>query len=151
MTTRRMINGYIWEDDFFLQLTIFQRLLWIGLVTVCADCHKIFHTNKKIVKNRHELPESKIFSILWSNGITYTSEEPWEMYGYGKQIIWEIVGRGNWKLFDRYNEINIKIVGEACENMARREFKEAMESDYYHGMSEREVRGHLDFWDGWHE
>jgi len=52
MTTRRMINGYIWEDDFFLQLTIFQRLLWIGLVTVCADDQGRFTDSAAMVRSK---------------------------------------------------------------------------------------------------
>ena len=37
MANKRMINGYVWEDEFFLTLTMFQRLLWIGLLTAAAD------------------------------------------------------------------------------------------------------------------
>ena len=33
MANRRMINGYMWEDEFFLSLSMFDRLLWIGIVT----------------------------------------------------------------------------------------------------------------------
>lgn len=54
MSSRRMITGDIWEDDFFNTLCHFARLLWVGLITGCADdqgrlqdnilliCHKIF-------------------------------------------------------------------------------------------------------------
>ena len=37
MASKRMINGNMWEDIFFLGLSIFERLLWIGLLTTCAD------------------------------------------------------------------------------------------------------------------
>ncbi len=37
MASRRMISSSIFENDFFGGLTLFQRLLWIGLFTACAD------------------------------------------------------------------------------------------------------------------
>lgn len=37
MANKRMITGGIWEDEFFTTLSIFARLLWIGLITQCAD------------------------------------------------------------------------------------------------------------------
>jgi len=37
MANKRMINGHVWEDEFFLTLTIFERLLWIGVLTAAAD------------------------------------------------------------------------------------------------------------------
>ena len=33
----RMIHAPMWEDEFFTSMSIFDRLLWIGLITVCAD------------------------------------------------------------------------------------------------------------------
>ena len=37
MANKRMINGSIWEDEFFTALSIFHRLLWVGIITQCAD------------------------------------------------------------------------------------------------------------------
>jgi len=33
----RMIHAAMWEDEFFTAMPIFDKLLWIGLITVCAD------------------------------------------------------------------------------------------------------------------
>jgi hypothetical protein len=33
----RMIRAEMWEDDFFAFMPVFDKLLWIGLITVCAD------------------------------------------------------------------------------------------------------------------
>jgi len=33
----RMIQSEMWEDEFFTSMSMFDRLLWIGLITVCAD------------------------------------------------------------------------------------------------------------------
>lgn len=37
MANRRMIASDIWRDEFISELTYFERLLWIGLITTCAD------------------------------------------------------------------------------------------------------------------
>ena len=37
MANRRMISSSTWEDDFFGELDFFQRCLWIGLFSSCAD------------------------------------------------------------------------------------------------------------------
>ena len=33
----RMIHSSMWEDEFFTSMSLFDKLLWIGLITVCAD------------------------------------------------------------------------------------------------------------------
>lgn len=35
--SRRMITSETWEDEFFTGLSMFNRLLWIGLITAAAD------------------------------------------------------------------------------------------------------------------
>ena len=37
MANRRMISSSTWEDEFFGSLNYFQRCLWIGLFSACAD------------------------------------------------------------------------------------------------------------------
>ena len=37
MATKRMIETEIWQDEFFTSLPIFDRLLWVGLITGCSD------------------------------------------------------------------------------------------------------------------
>ena len=37
MANRRMISSSTWEDEFFGGLNYFQRCLWIGLFSACAD------------------------------------------------------------------------------------------------------------------
>lgn len=56
MAKQRMIYSDVWEDDFFTSLTIFQRLLWIGLITSCADDQGRFQDNAALVR-------SKVFPI----------------------------------------------------------------------------------------
>ena len=52
MPSKRMINGYVWEDDFFLSITIFQRLLWIGLITACADDQGRMTDNAAMIRSK---------------------------------------------------------------------------------------------------
>ncbi len=37
MASRRMIASDIWRDEFISELDVFGRLLWVGLITTCAD------------------------------------------------------------------------------------------------------------------
>lgn len=37
MANRRMLSSDIFEDDFFISLTMFERMVWIGMVVRCAD------------------------------------------------------------------------------------------------------------------
>lgn len=56
MAGKRMINGNVWEDQFFLGLTIFERLLWIGLLTACAD-------DQGRLQDHPALIRSKVFPV----------------------------------------------------------------------------------------
>lgn len=56
MPGKRMINGNVWEDQFFLNLTIFERLLWIGILTACAD-------DQGRLQDHAALIRSKVFPI----------------------------------------------------------------------------------------
>lgn len=50
--TRRMITSEMWEDDFFVSLSIFDRLVWIGLITVCADDQGRLKDSAALIRTR---------------------------------------------------------------------------------------------------
>jgi len=52
MAHKRMINGNVWEDEFFLSLSIFNRLLWIGILTASADDQGRFADNAALIRSR---------------------------------------------------------------------------------------------------
>lgn len=49
---RRMITGEVWEDDFFTSLSIFERLLWIGIITGCADDQGRLQDNAVLIRSK---------------------------------------------------------------------------------------------------
>ena len=119
------------------------------LVVLCANCHELFHKNGRISPSRKiVLADSKVFSILWDAGITYTNDDPWKNYSLGKSIIWNLVESNDWELFDRYNKINIGIVDEACLNQQRKEYKQAMKSGDWSGYESEECyRAEARYWE----
>lgn len=52
MANTRMITSDIWEDEFFTSLTILERLIWIGLITNCADDQGRFQDNVHLIASR---------------------------------------------------------------------------------------------------
>jgi DnaD/phage-associated family protein len=52
MAGKRMINGHVWEDQFFLNLSIFERLLWIGILTACADDQGRLQDHPALIRSR---------------------------------------------------------------------------------------------------
>ena len=48
----RLIDSEMWEDDFFIELTIFERLLWIGLLTACADDQGRLQDNAALIRSK---------------------------------------------------------------------------------------------------
>jgi len=55
----RMIDPEIWEDDFFLELSIFERLVWVGLLTGEPDDQGRFQDNVRLIKS-HLFPGDDI-------------------------------------------------------------------------------------------
>ena len=51
-----MLSSKIWEDEFFINLCIFDRLLWIGLISACADDQGRMIDNPGLIR-------SKIFPV----------------------------------------------------------------------------------------
>ncbi len=51
MANRRMIDSYIFEDEFFLELNITERLLWIGLIVRMADDQGRFMDNPALIRS----------------------------------------------------------------------------------------------------
>lgn len=49
MANRRMISSETWEDDFFTSLDMLQRLIWIGIITTCADDQGRFQDNANLI------------------------------------------------------------------------------------------------------
>jgi len=56
MSNQRLLSSHIWEDEFFTGLCIFDRLLWIGLISACADDQGRIIDNPSLIK-------SKIFPV----------------------------------------------------------------------------------------
>lgn len=56
MANKRMISGVMWEDEFFTGLSIFERLLWVGLITNAAD-------DQGRIQDSAALIRSKIFPL----------------------------------------------------------------------------------------
>lgn len=52
MATRRMIASNIWEDDFVGSLSFFERLLWIGLFSRCADDQGRMCDNWRLIRSQ---------------------------------------------------------------------------------------------------
>lgn len=52
MASRRMIASDIFEDDFFISLDTFARLLWIGLIVRCADDQGRLQDNAILIKSQ---------------------------------------------------------------------------------------------------
>jgi len=50
--TRRMVISEMWEDDFFVSLPIMDRLIWIGIITACADDQGRFQDNAALIRAR---------------------------------------------------------------------------------------------------
>lgn len=46
-----MINGDTWEDEFFTTLSIFDRLLWIGIITKLADDQGRLRDNAALIRS----------------------------------------------------------------------------------------------------
>lgn len=52
MANRRMISSATWEDEFIGNLTFFQRCLWIGLFSTCADDQGRLIDNAVVIRSR---------------------------------------------------------------------------------------------------
>lgn len=50
MANRRLISGELFDDEFFGGLTMRQRVLWVGLLTACADDQGRFLANASLVR-----------------------------------------------------------------------------------------------------
>ena len=121
------------------------------LVVLCSRCHDLFHKNGMLSPSRKvKLAESKVYSILWDAGITYTADEPWENYSLGKTILWNLVEPNDWKMFDEYNKINIGILDQALLNQQRKEYNRAKQSGDWDGFeTEHNYRSEEQYWEGW--
>ena len=52
MANRRMLTSDIFSDDIFMELDDVTRLLWIGLITICADDQGRFQNNDFLIKSQ---------------------------------------------------------------------------------------------------
>lgn len=82
MANRRMITSDIFSDDVFMMLDDFTRLLWIGLITVCADDQGRFQNNDFLIKsqvfpadNKTPAKIAKSLQILEQKGLIYCYEK----------------------------------------------------------------------------
>jgi hypothetical protein len=59
-----MIASAMWEDDFFTGLSVFNRLVWIGLITACADDQGRMQDSAALIRTRiFPLDDVKIADI----------------------------------------------------------------------------------------
>jgi hypothetical protein len=52
VANRRMVSSDIFEDDFFISLTMFERMVWIGLVVRCADDQGRLQDRSVLIKSQ---------------------------------------------------------------------------------------------------
>lgn len=52
MASRRMITSETWEDEFFTSLSMFDRLLWLALLTACADDQGRLQNNAALIRSK---------------------------------------------------------------------------------------------------
>lgn len=52
MANRRMLTSDIFSDDIFMELDDVTRLVWIGLITICADDQGRFQNNDFLIKSQ---------------------------------------------------------------------------------------------------
>jgi hypothetical protein len=52
MANKRVISSAMWEDEFFTSLPIFDRLLWIGLITCAADDQGRIQDNPALIRSK---------------------------------------------------------------------------------------------------
>lgn len=68
MANRRMIASDIWLDDFFMDLSFLGRLLWIGLVTTCADDQGRLRNHPRLIRSElfplDDIPVEEIEALL---------------------------------------------------------------------------------------
>jgi len=82
MANRRMITSDIFSDDVFMFLDDLTRLLWFGLITVCADDQGRFQNNDFLIKSQvfpadKKTPAkiAKSLQILEQKGLIYCYEK----------------------------------------------------------------------------
>lgn len=52
MAKGRMISSEIWEDDYFIELNLLERMIWIGLLTCSADDQGRLLDNKRLIHSQ---------------------------------------------------------------------------------------------------
>jgi hypothetical protein len=52
MASKRIIQSNIWEDEFMGNLSLFERLLWIGLFSRCADDQGRMNDNPIVIRSQ---------------------------------------------------------------------------------------------------
>lgn len=52
MSKGRMISSEIWEDDYFIELSMMERLIWIGLLTCSADDQGRLLDNSRLIHSQ---------------------------------------------------------------------------------------------------
>jgi len=52
MSKGRMISSEIWEDDYFIELSLLERMIWIGLLTCSADDQGRMQDNSRLIHSQ---------------------------------------------------------------------------------------------------
>ncbi len=74
MSSKRMVSGKLFEDEFFCGLTIIERLLWIGLISGMADDQGRFLDKPILIKSRLFLYDDQIDEVLIEKAMRHLEE-----------------------------------------------------------------------------
>jgi len=85
MSKGRMISASMWEDDFFTELSMFDRLVWIGLITCCADDQGRMQDKTRLLISQ-TFPIDEIETSKFENSVL-------KIISFGKLVRYEIDGK----------------------------------------------------------
>lgn len=119
------------------------------ITVLCQPCHEKIHAAGIKPGYTPKIEREEFSLILRGLGVTWTNDDPYKYYEYGKQIIQTIVDGFDPDLYDYYNKVNIEILDRALENQDSERFNAAKENDFYPYDSEYDWRANNDYWKGY--
>ncbi len=119
------------------------------ITVLCQPCHEKVHAAGIKPGYTPRLSKEEFSLILKGLGVTWTNDDPYRYYEYGKQIIQEIIDGFDPDLYDYYNKVNIEILDRAVENQDEVNFQRARSNDFYPYYDEYDWRENNDYWKGW--
>ncbi len=95
MSNRRMITTEIWQDDFIGSLSFFERLMWLGLITLADDQGRLI--NNPVIVMAHAFPYDR--NVTFSQ-VSTTLEK---IVKAGKVVAYEVNGKGLLQIVNWWN------------------------------------------------